>query len=106
MIGWTDPEGARPWFGALLLAYYEPDGRLVYAVWVHTGNGIRSSAIRPMPTLSSTASSTMPIASISPATPDREQLQRIDHQHVKSQKTTASRTPLKRAISCRNSERT
>ena len=52
-----------------------------------------------MPTLSSTASSTMPIASISPATayaePDREQLQRIDHQHTKSQKTTASRTPLK-----------
>ena len=71
-------------------------------------NGIRSSAIRPMPTLSSTASSTMPIASISPATacagPDREQLQRID-QRSKSQKTTPSRTPLKRATSFRNSGR-
>jgi hypothetical protein len=26
--GWTDPEGSRPWLGALLLAYYDPDGRL------------------------------------------------------------------------------
>jgi bifunctional non-homologous end joining protein LigD len=31
VVGWTDPEGARPWLAALLLAYYDPDGRLVYA---------------------------------------------------------------------------
>jgi DNA ligase D-like protein (predicted ligase) len=31
VVGWTDPEGARPRLGALLLAYYDPDGRLVYA---------------------------------------------------------------------------
>jgi bifunctional non-homologous end joining protein LigD len=31
VVGWTDPEGARPWLGALLLAYYDLDGRLVYA---------------------------------------------------------------------------
>ena len=31
VVGWTDPEGSRPWLGALLLAYYDPDGRLVYA---------------------------------------------------------------------------
>ena len=37
VIGWTDPEGARPRLGALLLAYYEPDGRLVYAGRVGTG---------------------------------------------------------------------
>src|SRR4029077_7374139 len=30
VVGWTDPEGARPWLGALLLAYYDPDGRLIY----------------------------------------------------------------------------
>jgi hypothetical protein len=24
-------EGARPWLGSLLLAYYDPEGRLVYA---------------------------------------------------------------------------
>jgi len=24
VVGWTDPEGTRPWLGALPLAYYEP----------------------------------------------------------------------------------
>jgi bifunctional non-homologous end joining protein LigD len=28
VVGWTDPEGSRPRLGALLLAYYTPDGRL------------------------------------------------------------------------------
>jgi DNA ligase D-like protein (predicted ligase) len=28
VVGWTDPEGSRPHLGALLLAYYAPDGRL------------------------------------------------------------------------------
>jgi ATP-dependent DNA ligase len=28
VVGWTDPEGARPWLGALLLAYHDPNGRL------------------------------------------------------------------------------
>jgi DNA ligase D-like protein (predicted ligase) len=37
VVGWTDPEGARPWLGALLLAYYDPGGRLVYAGRVGTG---------------------------------------------------------------------
>ena len=37
MVGWTDPEGARPWLGALLLAYYDPDDRLVYAGRAGTG---------------------------------------------------------------------
>ena len=36
-IGWTDPEGRRPRLGALLLAYYDPDGRLIYAGRVGTG---------------------------------------------------------------------
>jgi ATP-dependent DNA ligase len=31
VVGWTDPEGSRPWLGALLLAYYDPDNRLIYA---------------------------------------------------------------------------
>ncbi len=31
VVGWTDPEGSRPWLGALLIAYYDPEGRLVYA---------------------------------------------------------------------------
>ena len=37
MIGWTDPEGARPFLGALLLGYYDADGRLTYAGRVGTG---------------------------------------------------------------------
>jgi DNA ligase D-like protein (predicted ligase) len=37
VVGWTDPEGRRPWLGALLLAYYDPQGRLVYAGRVGTG---------------------------------------------------------------------
>ena len=37
VVGWTDPEGARPFIGALLLAYYGPDGRLVYAGRAGTG---------------------------------------------------------------------
>ena len=37
VIGWTDPEGARPFLGALLLGYYDPDRRLTYAGRVGTG---------------------------------------------------------------------
>jgi bifunctional non-homologous end joining protein LigD len=37
VIGWTDPEGARPFLGALLLGYYDPDGRLTYAGRIGTG---------------------------------------------------------------------
>jgi ATP-dependent DNA ligase len=37
VVGWTDPEGRCPWLGALLLAYYDPNGRLVYAGRVGTG---------------------------------------------------------------------
>ena len=37
VVGWTDPEGSPPWLGALLLAYYDPDGRLVYAGRAGTG---------------------------------------------------------------------
>jgi bifunctional non-homologous end joining protein LigD len=37
VVGWTDPEGSRPYLGALLLGYYDPDGRLVYAGRVGSG---------------------------------------------------------------------
>jgi ATP-dependent DNA ligase len=36
-IGWTDPECSRPFLGAFLLGYYDPDGKLVYAGRVGTG---------------------------------------------------------------------
>jgi bifunctional non-homologous end joining protein LigD len=41
VVGWTDPEGSRPFLGALLLAYYTPDGRLVYAG--RAGGGINNA---------------------------------------------------------------
>ena len=44
VIGWTDPEGSRPFLGALLLGYYDPDGRLTYAGRV--GTGINRAATR------------------------------------------------------------
>src|SRR5205823_14329125 len=31
VVGWTDPEGSRPYVGAVLLGYYDEDGRLIYA---------------------------------------------------------------------------
>jgi DNA ligase D-like protein (predicted ligase) len=37
VVGWTNPEGRRPSLGALLLAYYDPNGRLVYAGRVGAG---------------------------------------------------------------------
>jgi bifunctional non-homologous end joining protein LigD len=35
--GFTDPQGTRSGFGALLLGYYDPDGKLAYAGKVGTG---------------------------------------------------------------------
>jgi len=43
VVGWTDPEGTRPWLGALLLAYYDPDRRLVYTG--RAGTGIRRAEL-------------------------------------------------------------
>jgi DNA ligase D-like protein (predicted ligase) len=37
VVGWTDPEGRRPYLGALLLAYYDPEGKLFFAGRVGTG---------------------------------------------------------------------
>ena len=31
IVGWSDPGGSRHLLGALLLGYYEPDSRLIYA---------------------------------------------------------------------------
>jgi bifunctional non-homologous end joining protein LigD len=60
VVGWTDPEGARPLLGALLLAYYDPDGRLVYAGRV--GSGInRAELARLWHRLQPLAVSQMPL---------------------------------------------
>jgi DNA ligase D-like protein (predicted ligase) len=44
VVGWTDPEGSRPWLGALLLGYYDPNGRLVYAG--RAGTGIKQAELQ------------------------------------------------------------
>jgi ATP-dependent DNA ligase len=43
VVGWTDPEGRRPYLGALLLAYCDPEGRQVYAGRV--GSGINTAKL-------------------------------------------------------------
>ena len=39
VVGWTEPEGARPYLGALLLAYYDATGKLIYAGRAGAGIG-------------------------------------------------------------------
>ena len=67
VVGWTDPEGARPWLGALLLAYYDPDGRLVYAGRVGTGIG-HAELGRLLRRLQPLATSEMPLDKAPPRT--------------------------------------
>jgi DNA ligase D-like protein (predicted ligase) len=55
VAGWTDPEGSGPHLGALLLAYYAPDGRLAYAGRAGTGMTVRelarlSARLKPLAT--------------------------------------------------------
>jgi ATP-dependent DNA ligase len=60
VVGWTDPEGRRPWLGALLLAYYNPEGRLVYAG--RAGTGIKQAELeRLWHRLQSLSIDTMPL---------------------------------------------
>jgi bifunctional non-homologous end joining protein LigD len=44
IVGWTDPEGSRPYIGALLLGYYTDSGRLIYAG--RAGGGISEVELR------------------------------------------------------------
>jgi DNA ligase D-like protein (predicted ligase) len=45
IVGWSDPEGSRHLLGSLLLAYYESDGRLIYAGRVGTGMSVKTLAM-------------------------------------------------------------
>ncbi len=44
VVGWSDPEGSRHRIGSLLLGYYTPDGKLIYAGRAGTGAGRRVGA--------------------------------------------------------------
>jgi DNA ligase D-like protein (predicted ligase) len=50
VVGWSDPEGSRHRIGALLLGYYTPEGKLVYAGRAGTGT------VSPTPSLSACGS--------------------------------------------------
>ena len=43
VVGWSEPEGSRPYLGSLLLAYYDHAGRLHYAG--RAGTGIRDAEL-------------------------------------------------------------
>ena len=61
VVGWTDPEGSRPYLGALLVAYYNPEGRLVYAG--RAGSGIKQAELaRLWRRLQPLSTSEMPLA--------------------------------------------
>ena len=49
VVGWSDPEGARPHLGALLLGYYTDDGKLIYAGRVGTGMPVKVLADLRLP---------------------------------------------------------
>jgi DNA ligase D-like protein (predicted ligase) len=45
IVGWSDPEGSRPFLGSLLLAYHDDAGRLLYAGRVGTGMSQKTLAL-------------------------------------------------------------
>src|SRR5215471_1777490 len=60
VVGWSEPEGRRPYLGALLLGYYDPDGKLIYAGRV--GSGIENAELeRLRRRLQPLATNTMPL---------------------------------------------
>jgi bifunctional non-homologous end joining protein LigD len=45
VVGWSDPEGSRHRIGALLLGYYTPEGKLIYAGRAGTKNEIQAALV-------------------------------------------------------------
>ena len=45
VVGWSDPEGSRHLVGSLLMGYYDPGGRLIYAGRVGTGMSVQTLAM-------------------------------------------------------------
>jgi ATP-dependent DNA ligase len=65
IVGWSDPEGSRPLIGAVLLAYYEPDGRSIYAGSVGAGMSVQdaydaSNRLQPLSSSTMTLSAPPP----------------------------------------------
>ena len=45
VVGWSDPEGSCHLVGSLLLGYYDPEGRLIYAGRAGTGMSVQTLAM-------------------------------------------------------------
>jgi DNA ligase D-like protein (predicted ligase) len=69
IVGWTDPEGSRPYLGALLLGYCTDDGRLLYAG--RAGGGMSEAVLQRLHAILVPLSiATMPLA-VSPPKSNR-----------------------------------
>ncbi len=65
VVGWSDPEGSRHLVGSLLLGYYDPEGRLIYAGRAGTGMSVKTLAMLHE-RLEPLATSQMPLSSPPP----------------------------------------
>jgi ATP-dependent DNA ligase len=65
VVGWSDPEGSRHLVGSLLLGYYDPASRLIYAGRVGTGMSVQTLAMLHQ-RLAPLATLTMPLSSPPP----------------------------------------
>jgi DNA ligase D-like protein (predicted ligase) len=65
VVGWSDPEGSRHLVGSLLLGYYDPEDRLIYAGRVGTGMSVKTLAMLH-DRLEPLATSQMPLSSPPP----------------------------------------
>jgi bifunctional non-homologous end joining protein LigD len=65
VVGWSDPEGSRHLVGSLLLGYYDPEGRLIYAGRVGTGMSAKTLAMLHQ-RLEPLATSKMPLSAPPP----------------------------------------
>jgi len=67
VVGWSEPEGSRPYLGSLLLGYYDDAGRLHYAG--RAGTGISDAELeRLWHRLQPLAVKKMPVAEAPPKT--------------------------------------
>ena len=65
VVGWSDPEGSRHLVGSLLLGYYDPAGRLIYAGRVGTGMSVQTLTMLHQ-RLAPLATTQMPLSSRPP----------------------------------------
>jgi len=67
VVGWSEPEGSRPYLGSLLLGYYDDTGKLIYAG--RAGSGISDAELeRLWHRLQPLAIKKMPLAAPPPRT--------------------------------------